>query len=97
MDAIIELWTNLKSFIIREFLWFFLSLFIAMLLTLLSFWLMHEFSFSLVDRLEWQGMEKNSIYLLLMASWFVIVYLVRLVRGAILFLMLPKEVEPSEE
>lgn len=97
MDAIIELWTNFKTFIIREFLWFFLSLFIAMLLTLMSFWLMNEFSISLVDRLEWQGMEKNSIYLILMTAWFVITYLVRLVRGAIVFLTLPKEEESEEE
>ena len=97
MEAIVELWTNFKTFIIREFLWFFLSLFIAMLLTLISVWGMNEFSISLVDRLEWQGMDNNSIYLILMTTWFVIIYLIRLVRGAIVFLTLPKEEEPEEE
>ena len=97
METIVELWANFKSFIIREFLWFFITLFIALLLTLTSFWLMNEFSFSLVERIEWQGMENNMIYLVFMASWFVFVYLVRLIRGAILFLLLPKEEESIEE
>lgn len=97
MEIIAEFLTNLKIFIVKEFLWFLVSLFIAMLFTLTSFWLMNEFLFSLVERLEWQGIEENTIYLILMVTWFVIIYLVRLVRGAIVFLTLPKEEETEEE
>lgn len=96
MDKILELFENFKAFIIKEFLWFFLSLFIAMLLTLTSLWLLNEFSIALINRLEWQGMEHNSIYLALITAWFVIIYLIRCIRGAILFLLLPKEAPAAE-
>ncbi|MEM6684461.1 MAG: hypothetical protein AAF617_01600 [Bacteroidota bacterium] len=96
MEAIAALWDGFKTFIIREFLWFFLTLFLAMLLTLTSLWLLNEFSISLRERLDWQGVEDNSLYLILMATWFVIIYLIRLVRGAILFLVLPKTQETDE-
>jgi hypothetical protein len=97
MEVITAFWESFKSFIIREFLWFFLSLFLAILLTMASLWLMNEFSFSLNERIQWQGIEKNSVFLFVAISWFITIYLIRLVRGAILYMILPKEEEPVEE
>ncbi len=97
MEKIFEFLDYLKGFIVKEFLWFFASLFIAMLLSLLSIWSFNEFSISLINRLEWQEIEDNSIYLVLIISWFVLIYLIRLIRNAILFLTLPKEEEKIEE
>lgn len=97
MEKALEFLGDLKTFIIKEFLWFFITLFIAVLLTLLNLWLFNEFSIALIERLEWQGMENNSLYLVLVSFWFGFIYLVRAVRGAILFLTLPQEEEKEED
>ncbi len=97
MDKVLELFQNFKAFIIREFLWFFLSIFIAMMLTIISLWLLNEFSISLINRLEWQQMDANSIYLIIMISWFTVIYLIRLVHGAILYLTIPTPEVAEEE
>ncbi|GAA3625624.1 hypothetical protein [Flavivirga jejuensis] len=97
MEKLLEFFDSFKAFIIKEFLWFFASLFIAILFTLLSFLILEEFSINLSERIEWQGMENNSVYLVLFIFWFVFIYLVRLIRGAILFLTIPKEEEKEED
>ena len=97
MEKIIEIYGEFKDFIVKEFLAFFLSTLGAGLLTLFSLWLMQEFSFSLVERIEWQGIDDRSLQVFLLIAWLAIIYLVRLVYNAILYITLPKEEEPDEE
>ncbi len=97
MDKIIEIFGEFKDFIVKEFLWLFISTLVAVILAMLSVWLMNEFSFSLVNRIEWQGIDERSVQVFLLLFWLIVIYLVRLVRGAILYLILPKEEETEEE